>query len=176
MDKFLLVSIGLIFLQCVPLQAQKPAENLDEYEKTYQWRIRQDVLYGVYIPADLAEAFIELNRKIDADSKERFKSLPEEEAADRLFFSLGRWIIHNWGFYGGSRLSHYLREIGIYHPEDMARFIIITYHRNLHRNPLAVKELVEDFHAKAEQERQERLQEGDVIYEETRQRDPDDGK
>jgi hypothetical protein len=56
------------------------------------------------------------------------------------------------------------------YPEDMARFIIITYHRNLNRKPLNVKELVEQFAEKRRQEHLELLEGGKIIHEETRKR------
>lgn len=176
MIKPVLLTIGLLLFSLQFLAAQKPAETLSEYEETYKWRIRQDYLYGVYIPKDLGDAFIQLNKLIDADSKKDFMSLPEEQAADILFFSFGRWITHNWGFYGGSRLSEFLRGVGIYHPEDMARFVIITYHRNLHRKSLDVKALVDQFQEKTRLEQEAKKKGGEIIYEETRKRDPkDDG-
>lgn len=165
------IIIGLLsFLIGIPFSvfAQKPPETKEEYEKAYQDRIVKEYLFEVYIPKDLTDAFIQLNKLIDEPSKQKFKSMPEEEAADRLFFSFGRWIIHNWGFYGGSRLSHFLRGLGITHPEDMARFIIITYHRNLNRKPLDVKALIERFQAERLKELEERRKEGTILYEETK--------
>ncbi len=151
------------------LSAQKPAGNLTEYEKAYERRIRQTELYGVYIPKDLTDAFIQLNRKIDKESQVKFAAIPEVEAERKLFFSLGRWIIHNWGFYGGSRLSEYMKNnFQVYHPEDMASFIIFAYHRNLNRNPLDIKQLVEYFAEKKAAEEAAEKARGEVIYEETR--------
>ncbi|MDX1666553.1 MAG: DUF6794 domain-containing protein, partial [Saprospiraceae bacterium] len=95
-----------------------PPASADEYEKAYQRRIQMDYLYGVYIPSDLTDAFSSLNKLIDKESRQQFRKMPEEEVFRKLFFSLGRWIIHNWGFYGGSRLSHHIRKFGIAHPED----------------------------------------------------------
>ena len=89
-------------------QLGKPAETESEFDKAYAWRIRQENLDGVYIPKDLTEAFLELNRLTEKSSREKYRNAPEEEATHRLFFSLGRWIILNWGFYEGSRLSHSL--------------------------------------------------------------------
>lgn len=152
-------------------QEHRPSETREEYESEYQERIKKETLYGVYIPQDLTDAFIQLNKLIEADDRQKFKSLSEEEAEHRLFFSLGRWIIHNWGFYGGSRLSHFLRELGVYHPEDMARFIIITYHRNLNRKSLDVKPLVESIQEKRLQEQQEKRKDGQILHEETRVRE-----
>lgn len=159
---------AVVLLLCTTLVAQDPPTTKKEIEKEYQRRIKQEVLDGQYIPSDLTDAFVELNKLIDDESKASFKTMPEEEAATKLFFSFGRWISYNWGFYGGSRLSHYIRELGITYPEDMARFIIISYHRNLNRKPLDVKTQVEFYQEKRRKEREARLEKGKVIYEETK--------
>lgn len=151
-------------------QAQ-PANSKAEYEKIYQERIKLEYLNGQYIPRDLTDAFIELNKLIDASSKLSFKNVPEEEAARKLYFSLGRWITENWGFYAGSRLSHFIRELGITFPEDMAQFIIVSYHRNLNRKELKVKEQVEYYKEKRRKEYEERLAKGTVLKEQTRKVD-----
>jgi hypothetical protein len=170
-----LFTLCLILAGMAVLSAQKPPETLEEYEKAYEYRIRQEYLYGVYIPKDLTDAFIQLNKLIDEPSKQKFKSIDEEEATRKLFFSLGRWISHNWGFYGGSRLSHFLKGLGLSHPDDMARFVIITYHRNLNRKALDVRPLVEKFKAERLKEQEERRKEGEVLFEETRIRGKEGG-
>lgn len=159
---------AILLLSGIAAHTQEPAQTKEEFEKNYQFRIRQEVLYGQYIPKDLEDAFVELNKRIDTDSKMRFKSVSEEEAVHKLYFSLGRWIIENWGFYGGSRLSYYLRELGVAHPEDMAQFIIVSYHRNLNRKELKIKEQVVAFQEKRKKEHQERVAKGSVLHEETR--------
>ena len=141
-----------------------------EFEKKYNRNIQKEYLHRVYIPKDLADAFVQLNRRIDSESKAKFKEAPEEVIADKLFFSLGRWIIHNWNFYGGSRFSHYIKNLGIHHPEDMARFVIIAYHRNLNRNPLDIKGLLKMFRDKQEKEKQELFENGEILHQEIRQR------
>lgn len=150
--------------------SQKPPETEAEYEKNYRRNIQKEYLFGVYIPKDLADSFVQLNRKIGSESKAKFKSMPEEIAGDKLFFSLGRWIIHNWSFYSGSRFSNYLKGLGIHHPEEMARFVIIAYHRNLNRKPLNVKDLLKTFHDKKESEKKELLKKGQILHQETRMR------
>ncbi len=82
--------------------------------------------------------------------------MTEDQVRHKLFFSLGRWIIYNWGFYDGSRLSDRLRKLGIYHPEDMAEFIIITYHRKMLQQPLNAKELIEQMTEKRKKEWEKR--------------------
>jgi hypothetical protein len=144
----------------------QPANNAAQFEKQYKERIQKEYLDDVYIPKDLTDAFIQLNRLIDNASKEKFKHAPEEVVARRLHFSLGRWIIHNWSFYEGSRLTIFINGLGLSHPDDMARFIIIAYHRSINRNPLEVKALVTDLQEKRKAIDQERLLKGQVIHQE----------
>ena len=151
--------------------AQKPPAIEDEFEKQYQKRIKKEVVNGVYIPMDLADCFIQLNQLIDKDSKNKFKNMSEGDASTKLHFSLGRWIIYNWSFYEGSRLSFYLKNLGISHPDDMAQFIIITYHRNLNKVQLDVKALIDHYQAKQENAKKKKREEGEVIFEETRKRE-----
>lgn len=169
--RFCLLFFSFLFFQNTAV-AQKPPENDAEFEKKYKYRVRQERLYGVYIPKDLTEAFVELSRKIDDDNKAILKQMTEEEVERKLYFSLGRWVVHNWGFYGGSRLSDYIKkQFDIHHPERMAAFIIVAYHRSLRRVPLDIKGLVEEFHARRDAERKKELEKGEVIFEETRKRE-----
>lgn len=156
------------------LIAQKPAETIEEYEATYQKRIQQEFLHQVYIPKDLTDAFLQLNQLIDSPSKEKFKNIPEEIAANKLHFSLGRWVIHNWGFYGGSRLSHHLKTLGLHHPDDMARFIIITYHRSIKQNSLQVRPLVAKLNEDRKKMEAEKSKNGTIIHQEKRIRSRED--
>lgn len=160
----------LIFLSVSPLlmTAQPPKQSKNPDEEKYEWRLRQEVLYGVYIPKDVNEVFLELNKKMDEPSKNKFKSLDEEVGTHKLFFSLGRWMTHNWGLYEGSRLSKYMQDMGVHHPDDMVRFFMIAYHRNLNRKPLEIKELLQQIQEKEKLEKQERIERGTIIYEEKR--------
>ncbi len=115
--------------------------------------------------------FVELNKKTAQESRQALKNAGEEEAARKLHFSLGRWIIYNWGFYEGSRLSHYLKGLGVSHPDDQAKFIITTYHRYLNNVPLAVKDLADFYREKRQKILEERKKKGTILYEEKRKRD-----
>lgn len=148
------------------LKAQAEAEKSPP-EEDYQSRIKKSELYGVYIPKDLGDAFSQLTKLTDEASRMKFKAMAEEDAKHKLHFSLGRWIINNWGFYEGSRLTKYLNDVGVYDPDDMARFIIVTYHRELNEKPLQVKELVAEFQEMRRQEKEQELKEGKVIHQET---------
>lgn len=164
----ILILTGILFLSLSGL-CQKPPDTEAEFEAAYQKRIQKETLDGVYIPKDLKDAFIQLNKLIDDDSKAKFKKMPEAAVAKKLFFSFGRWITYNWGFYGGSRLSNYLRTLGIYFPEDMASFVMIAYHRNLNREKLDIKGLVEYFETKRKKENEARLRGGTILFHESKQ-------
>lgn len=145
------VSIPFIFLftlcyfvsPTLSAQFDGPPDTPEEYAKQYQWRIAQETLNGVYIPANLNEALTELNRLTDEESRKSFASLPEEQAFRRLFHSLRLWIINKWGLNGGSRLSYLFHDLKLKHPDDLAELIIVSWHRQLNDRPINMKESVE---------------------------------
>jgi hypothetical protein len=164
-----LAIIFLLFFCCANAgQAQEDTTKFRSETEKYEWRLRQSVLYGTYIPKDVNEVILELNKKIDAPSKAKFSKVTEDEAATKLFFSLGRWMTHNWSLYEGSRLSKYMQDLGIHHPDDMVRFFIIVYHRSLAKQPLDIKALVAKFNEKEEAQKKERLEKGTILHEEKR--------
>jgi hypothetical protein len=124
--------------------------TIDAYEKRYAWRIQQEQLFEVYIPMDISDALKELYKRTDSKSKLKFKTLQEDSAAVKLFFSLGRWMSYNWGFYEGSRLSFSLQKSGVNHPDDMAKFLIILFNRSLNNRPLEVPALIKRIQEEAE--------------------------
>lgn len=138
MYKILVFSLLLnpFFALC---QKYEPADTEAAYKVQYEERIKKERLFGRYIPKDLNDAFLQLDQLIDEKDRQSFRSMSEDDATHKLYFSFQRWIINNWGFDGGSRFSHYLKGIGLSHPEDMATFVILTYHRKLNKKELDVK-------------------------------------
>jgi hypothetical protein len=137
--------------------AQTPAEV--EYNKVYQERIQLSRIDGVYIPKDLEDAFKELDNLSDAEAVLKFKSAPEDLVASKLQGGLGRWMVINWGFFEGSRLSHHLKSLGVHHPDDMALLLLVSYHRHLNERPLKIEEQAIEFQqirAKENEERKKR--------------------
>lgn len=135
------------------INAQVP-ETGDQYAKEYERRIKKEYLNEVYIPKDLTDAFKEIKRLSNKEAISNFQRADEDVVAKKLYFSLGRWIIVNWGFHGGSRLSHWLKtKVGVSHPEDQAIFIIRTFHRSINKKELNVKELAETLKEKRQKER-----------------------
>jgi DNA-binding transcriptional regulator YhcF (GntR family) len=147
--KYLILSLAFMLTIMNSTTAQK-----SQAEVEYQKRITQERINGVYIPADLAECFAELNKKISKEAKAKFIAVDEATASKNLHYSLGRWIWYNWSLYEGSRLSIYMNKVGVNHPEDMAQVILITYHRYLKKEPLEVKALADMIREARDKERE----------------------
>ncbi len=156
-----------------PLAAQTegPPSDETEFEKQYQERIKKDKLNGVYIPKNLDDAMLQLDKIISAESQAKVKAIPEDSVCLAMHHRLGQWMILNWGFYGGSRLSHYLRSAGVTFPDDMADFLILAYHRRLNGKPIEIKQLAIYFKEKRKKEHEEELKKGKVISEEKHKKD-----
>lgn len=167
MRNIILLIVCLILIQ--PVYAQKisaPPNNQAEYEANYKKRIKMDTLAGVYIPKNTQDAFDQLNKKIDAKSREKFMHTSADTIARFAVKSLGSWMIRNWGFYEGSRLGEYLRTIGVYHPEDQAAFLVIGYYRTLNKLPLEEDKRIGEFQKKRKDAVEARKHKGQVISEE----------
>ena len=96
---------------------------------------------GVYIPSDIEDAVKRLTDLSPEGSIEKFKNAPEEGIDRKLHFGIGKWMIVNWYFYEGSRLEFHLRQMGLSHPDDMADFLIVCFHRHLNGKNLETKKL-----------------------------------
>lgn len=160
-----------IFSNALLSQTEGPPSDEKEFEKQYQERIKKDKLNNVYIPKNLDDAMLQLDKIISPESQAKVKAIPEDSVCMALHNRLGQWMILNWGFYGGSRLSHYLRSAGITFPDDMADFLILAYHRKLNGKPIEIKQLAIYFKEKRKKEFEAEKKEGKVIHEETRKRD-----
>lgn len=141
----------------------KPTNTAEEFEKQHERNIRKSRINGVYIPKDIGDALNQLKKLSSEKSITKFKMIPEESVAKKLHFGIGRWMIVNWSFYEGSRMSKYLRELGLGHPDDMADFMIITFHRYLNEKDLGTKDLAESFRKKRLEEWEKRKVVRDTI-------------
>lgn len=107
-------------------------------DSLYQSNIKKSRLYGVYIPKDLEDAVLELEKLSSPEAQMKYKLADENLVAQKLRFGIGRWMEYNWNFEEGSRLSHLLREKGINHSDDMVHFMLIIFHRHLNKKDLNV--------------------------------------
>jgi len=152
--------------------AQKLPVGTQVFQKQYEKNIRKSRINGVYIPADLEEAFEELGTLAEDGAVDKFKSAPEEVITRKLHFGLGRWISVNWNLEEGSRYEYYLRNIGLVKVDDMVQFTIVSWHRSLHGKPLEIKERVAAYQKALEAEMKERQKDAQLIEKTTRKIEP----
>jgi hypothetical protein len=156
-------------------QQYNPPNDEAEFERQYQERIKKDRLNGVYIPRNLDDVLVQLNKLTSEEARQKFRAIPEDAVCKVMHNRLGQWMIANWSFYEGSRLSNYLRSAGVTYPDDMADFLILAYHRHLNGHPVSIKELAVYFREKRQQEWEQRQNQGDVLKEEVRKRPKPEG-
>ena len=150
-------AILLLFLGCtITGFSQKKPQKRDKQEQDYQRRIKKAYINKVYIPKDLGDCFIQLNKLTNRESRAKFKAMPEAAAKVKLHYSLGRWIWYNWSLYEGSRLSVYFNKMKVNHPEDMATFIIVAYHRFLNKKDIEAKALAQELRGARDAQRNKR--------------------
>ena len=108
-------------------------EEQDKRNEEYALRLKMDTINGVYIPKDIEDCCVQLDKIISEEDKEYIKGLPKKKDTIDLHFSLGMWIRNNWGLWGGSRLQIYFLKKDINHPDDMSSKILETYYDWLHK-------------------------------------------
>lgn len=161
------VTIAFLFALALPVFGQDgPPNDEKEYQRQYQERIKKDRLFGVYIPKNLDDALLQLDKLIPPKKQAELLLMPEDSVCKKLHPTLGRRIMDNWGFYGGSRLSHYLKSAGVTFPDDMADFILLSYHRKLNHKPVNLKEMATYYREKRHKEYEAELKQGKIIKEE----------
>lgn len=67
----------------------------------YQARIQLERINDVYIPMNIEDAMLELDRLTDDKMAKSLLELPEDSIASKLHFNLGRWMQINWGWKRG---------------------------------------------------------------------------
>ena len=158
--KYTLILIGILFT--VVFCSAQPTFSKKEYQEKYERNIKKERLYGVYIPKDMEDAFVELSALARAQDLEKFKAAPEDTIAVRLHFGLGRWIAHNWNFSEGSRFSHQLKLKGLTFPDDMVETVIRSFHRKLNNKEIKLEEQIAILIEKREKEHEERMKKAKV--------------
>jgi len=142
MKNFALLAFLFLFVQVS--QAQEIPSTKAELDSVYQSNIKKSRLYDVYIPKDLDDAHNRILKLTPPESIKKFKNAEEVEVCKKLHFGIGRWMIVNWNFYQGSRFSHYLKQKGLLHPDDMAQFVLRTFHRKLSGKPLEEEPIIKE--------------------------------
>lgn len=150
---------SIIFLMFFFLGFSQSKESVREaHAKAYKENITKSRINGTYIPKDIPDAIRQLKRKADSKALESFTLASEDVVAKKLHFGLGRWMIFNWNFEAGSRLSHNLSQLGLINADEMAQLLIRALHRDLNELPVNEQEIAELLIEKRERARKERFE------------------
>jgi hypothetical protein len=114
------------------LARQEKQQEIIENRKELERRLTAEKINDVYIPKDLGEALIELDKSLTEINKKEMQALPKRADMIQYHHSLGTWMRNNWGLWGGSRLQKYFTDKGIMHPDDMSSVVLFFYYDWLH--------------------------------------------
>jgi hypothetical protein len=101
-------------------------------------------LNGIYIPKDLDDCLLQFSSSWSDSMKTDFRKTPEANVL-RRYYVIHEWIMDNWGLWKESRLAQYFHNFGMYHPEDMASMILISYHRQANEKELKLKDQIQHY-------------------------------
>lgn len=144
------------------------ADNEEQYLKEYQINIKKTHLNDVYIPASVEEAMVELQQLSDPATLQKFAQAPIDDVAEKLHFGIGRWMMVNWQFYTGSRISHLMKEKGVLTPDSMAQYLIRYLHAYLNDTVPNEEELIKKVNERHEEEMKKRKEDDKVLKTEIR--------
>ena len=119
---------------------QEKRQELIKQREQISKNLAAEKIGDVYIPKNLEECFIELDRNLTEIDKKEMMDLPNRDEMIKYHRGLGMWIRNNWGLWGGSRLQAYFTSRGIRHPEDMSSVVLFYYYDWLKGNKESWKE------------------------------------
>lgn len=101
-------------------------EKLKQKEE-YKKRLTLDKINNIYIPKNLYECLIELDKTLNFENKKQLKEAIETWQFNSHMGGLGMWLRNNWGINGGSRLLAYFKERNIKDRDNISEIIIEQY-------------------------------------------------
>lgn len=101
--------------------------QLNEQSIAVKKRLVAEEIDGRYIPKDLGETFLELDKVLSEINRKEMSALVNRKDMIQYHLGLGMWIRNNWGLWGGSRLQKYFTDKGMTHPDDMSSVILFYY-------------------------------------------------
>lgn len=110
------------------LARQEKRQEKMKQRKEYEARLTLERINGIYIPKDLGECFVELDKLLSEVDKKEMQVLPKRDDMIRYHLGLGMWMRNNWGLWSGSRLQKYFNDRGVTHPDEMSSVVLYYYH------------------------------------------------
>lgn len=86
-----------------------------------------ETIGGRYIPKNLQEAFLELDKQLSEIDKKEMAALKSRKDMIAYHHGLGTSLRNNWGLWGVSRLKKYFTDRGITHPDNMSSVVLFFY-------------------------------------------------
>jgi len=111
-------------------QEQKAEMKIQRAE--HAKRMISESIDGRYIPKDLGECFVELDKLLNEVNRKEMSALKDRSEMGQHHLGLGMWLRNNWGLWGGSRLQKYFTDRGVTHPDNMSGVILDHYYDWLH--------------------------------------------
>lgn len=105
----------------------------------------QEYIDGIYIPKNLIESLIEIDKFLKPTDKEKIKLQTETEFTSQAHFGQGLWIRNNWALWKGSRLYHFFKSKGISHPDNISGIILTSYYRKLNGIEIELDKQIEKY-------------------------------
>ena len=116
-------------------------ETLKEKERqieAYKKRLTLSQIDGIFIPKNLNECMVELDKKLNYENKKQLREAKNSWEFNSHLGGLGMWIRNNWGINGGSRLLKYFydRDFGneTFGREEISGLLIDQYIKWLNGN------------------------------------------
>lgn len=103
-------------------------------KQEYQENSTKDTINGVYIPLDLHDCFLQLDKVLMIEQRNQINNLPDKDATRELHNTIGKWIRDNWELWRGSRLLTWFKSKKVAHPDRISAFILKYYYDWLHND------------------------------------------
>ncbi|TMI68483.1 MAG: hypothetical protein E6H09_22600 [Bacteroidetes bacterium] len=144
-DRYMLITVSYHrYLNGIDLKLDEQYRFFDSLYmgkvKRYEEALIRDSVDDKYIPLNLPDCFIELDKLLSPETKQRIK----KNGVSGLHLSLGMYIRNRWQLWGGSRLKKYFLDLhgGFMHPESMSYVILKYYYQWLLGNKDAWRQWV----------------------------------
>jgi len=115
----------------------------DKWRAEDKVRFSTDTLRGVYIPKDIEDCFQQIDSFWSDTVKAEVRAMTSNEFGGNTHFGLGLWMRNNWQLWGGSRLSKYMNDLGINHPDNMSGTILSLYYMYLTEDEFDLEKEIE---------------------------------
>ncbi|UKN02689.1 hypothetical protein K6119_04070 [Paracrocinitomix mangrovi] len=115
----------------------------DKWRAEDKVRYSTDSLRGVYIPKDIEDCFQQIDSFWSDTVKAEVRAMTSDEFVGKTHFGIGLWMRNNWQLWGGSRLSKYMNDLGINHPDHMSGTILSLYYKYLKEEEFDLEKEIE---------------------------------